>query len=265
MQKLDPAKYGPWALIVGASEGVGAEMAERLAASGIDLVLCARKQQELDRLAADLASKYPVATRVIAADLAQEGAPDMIISATEDLEIGLLAYVAGGGAKAGHVVDHPREQLLLPIMLNPVGQTLLAAHYGNLMRSRGRGGILMVSSNAAASGLGGLAVYAAAKAYSTALCEGLWYELEPHGVDVMALIIGVTRTPSIARQGVPIDDPDFPGAWPADIAEEALAHMADGPVWYASGTGPDFERLRALPRAEAAREAGDALRAMMGG
>jgi short-subunit dehydrogenase len=260
----DLQKYGPWALVLGASDGVGAELARRLAGAGLNLFLSARKHADLDALAIELAGKHGIQTRVLALDLAEHGAPDAIIAATKGLEIGLLAYVAGGGAKAGPMVDHPREQLLLPIALNPVGQTLLAAHFGKAMRQRGRGGIMIVSSNAAASGLGGLAVYAAAKAYTTALCEGLWYELKPHGVDVMALIIGVTRTPSIARQGVPIDDPNFPGAWPADVAEEALAHLADGPVWYASGTGPGFERLRALPRDQAAIEAGDALKAMMG-
>jgi len=252
-------------VIVGGSEAIGLELAKLLADAGINLVLTGRNADRLDEARTTLAAHATVDVRTLSVDMIAPDGPDQVMAATADLEVGLLAYVAGGGVAALHVVDQSSAQLVQPIKLNPIGQTLLAAHFGKAMRARGRGGIMIVASNAAASGLGMLSVYAAAKAFTICFCEGLWYELKSSGVDVLGLVIGVTRTPSIKRAaGLPIDDPAFPGAWPADIAREALEHMKDGPIWYAAGTGPGFERLRALPRAQAATEAGDVLARLMG-
>lgn len=118
--------------------------------------------------------------------------------------------------------------------------------------------ILGGSEGVGAAGAPLTTVYAAVKAYFNLLAEGLWGELRPKGVDVLGLVLGLTRTPAMQRMGLPLDS----AADPAAVAEEALEHLRDGPLWFASGVKPMFDALHGMDRREAVRILGEAAAAL---
>lgn len=242
------AKYGPWALIAGGSEGIGEMFARELAAAGINLVLVARRAEPLEALAATL----PVETRIVTVDLTSEGMLDAIRDQTDDLEIGLLIYNAGVDNRATDMLDRSMRSLRWSIDLTVIGQTLLVHHFGGKMRERGRGGIILVGSLLAYAGGGGMSVYAAAKAYSHTLAKGLWHELKPHGVDVLGLVVSATKTPAYLKFGLPEDgEGAVVASEPALVAREGLEQLGREPLWVVSEAQPMAAHLSALPPAEA--------------
>ena len=185
--------YGPWALIAGGSEGVGESFARQLAAEGINLVLVARKTGPLETLALSIRQQNGVSVRTVSADLTALDVLDQLRAVTDDLEVGLLIYNAGAVSGFSAFLDQSAEANLKISRLNAITPTILAHHYGGQMRSRGRGGIILVGSMAGYAGGPGEICYSAGKAYSRILSEGLWYELKPHGVHVLGLTLGLTR------------------------------------------------------------------------
>jgi short-subunit dehydrogenase len=137
------------------------------------------------------------------------------------------------------------------IALNVTGPTRLAYHFGAGMRQRKRGGIMIVGSLAAYAGNPKTAMYAGAKAFQCIFAEGLWYELRPYNVHVLALILSVTRTPAVTRMGLKFDIPGFEAAEPDDVAQEGLDHLGIEPVWHAAGNGALAQQLRSMSRVEA--------------
>jgi hypothetical protein len=246
-------RYGDWALIAGGSEGVGESFARQLAAQGFNLVLLARKSAQLDALAQSIRADTGREVRTLSLDLSRADALAKARRLTDDVEIGMVVFNAGAGHTITDFHDIPLEDWLTTLNCNVMGQTSFAHHYGATMKRRGRGAIVLLASMAGLAGAARLAVYSAAKAYSIALAEALWGELHPHGVDVLSLILGATKTPAMARAGIATDHPDFPGANPDDVAAEGLAHLADGPVWVASGLADNAHALRSMPRRDAAR------------
>ncbi len=119
------------------------------------------------------------------------------------------------------------------------------------MADRGRGGILFIGSMAGCAGNYNLAAYSAAKAFIQILAEALWAELQPRGVDVLAIPIGAADTPSRARSGV-VDDDAMPVASCARVAREALSQLPHGPVYVLAESQDYFKALCAMPRREAA-------------
>ena len=244
-------QYGPWAVIAGGSEGVGASFAHKLAAQGINLVLIARKPEPLAELAAGVKARSGAEVRTLSTDLT---APDMlerVRSVTDDIEVGMMIYNAGAVTKFGEFLDAPLEDALRMVRLNVVGQTVLSHHFGGRMRARGRGGIILVGSMAGYAGAPQEICYSAGKAHSRILSEGLWYELKPHGVDVLGLTLGLTRTPAMARLGMAMDNPQFVPAEPDVVAQEALDNLANGPIWIAGGSDEGAKYLSTLPRGQA--------------
>ena len=257
-------RYGPWALIAGGSEGVGASLARQLAAQGFNLVLLARKPGPLEELAAEIrATSREVRTLLL--DLARPDAVDEARKLTDDIAVGLLVFMAGAGHRIAPFHDYPLAEWATTLNCNVTGQASFAHHYGALMRERGKGGIVLVSSMAGLAGSGNMAIYTAAKAFSITFAEALWYELQPAGVDALALVLGATRTPAMARTGLNMDHPDFPAADPDDVAAECLAHLGDGPVWFASGTGPSADHIRAMPIRDAVVQMSQSTASMAGG
>lgn len=182
-------RYGPWALIAGASteasSGVGAEYAAQLAARGLNLVLIARRQPQLDALAKQLADTYHIQSRTLALDLAREDVGEEVAQVTGDLDIGLLVYNAGV-APVGGFLDLPLETHLSELAVNCRAPMVLAYTLGQRMRARGHGGIILMSSLSAAQGSALIANYAATKAFNLTLAEGLWDELRAAGIDILA-------------------------------------------------------------------------------
>jgi short-subunit dehydrogenase len=224
-------RYGPWALVAGASEGIGEHLARQVAAAGVDVLLVARRPAVLEALAASIGEDTggAVECRTLAVDLATEDAATRLLDATADLDIGLLAYNAGADTMARRFLDRPLDDVLGMVQRNVVTPTTLCHHLGARMRERGRGGILLVGSMAGLAGTGRVATYAATKAYGQVLAEGLWRELRDDGVDVLALLAGATATPALERSGARVTE-ELPTADPAEVAREALAALGHGPV-----------------------------------
>ena len=248
---MELERYGPWALILGASEGVGPCFARELAAAGIHLVLVARRTAPLEELARELRAEHGVEVRTLGADLTLPDALERVRAVTDPLEVGLMIFLAGASHLVAGFYDRPVEEYLRIVACNVVAQTSFCHHFGGRMRERKRGGIVLVGSTTANAGTALVAAYAASKAFVQTLAEGLWYELRPHGVHVLGLILGLTRTPAMARLGLRMDHPDFPPADPEAVAREGLEFLADGPIRVTGGNAAFVQRLRELPRAEA--------------
>jgi short-subunit dehydrogenase len=224
-------RYGPTALVAGASEGIGAAFARELAGLGLDLVLVARRAEPLDALAEELRAANGVDVRALPYDLADPAAAVAITEACRGREIGLLVYNAAASS-VGRFLDTPIEDHLRTVHVNARGPVLLAHAFGAPMKERGRGGIVMMSSLTAFQGTPLVASYGATKAFNLVLAEGLWGELRGCGVDVLACCAGATRTPgyervtptSTAARLAP--KPQDPG----DVAREALEALGRRPV-----------------------------------
>jgi short-subunit dehydrogenase len=210
---LFAARYGPWALVTGASRGLGAEFARQLAARGLNLALVARSEDRLKELAHTLEGEYHIIVKVIAIDLSREDLLDPIKRATDSLEIGLLVNNAGLST-VGPFLDMSVDYLLSQFHTNARSGLILARHFGGKMAAHKRGGIIFLSSGSALHGTPFSANYSGAKAYNLMLAEALWAEWRPLGVDVLGFIAGLTRTPGMEANGlkpnlfIPLGRPD---------------------------------------------------------
>ncbi|GAT07126.1 MULTISPECIES: SDR family oxidoreductase [Mycobacteriaceae] len=199
------ARYGPWAVIAGASEGIGAALADELASCGIDLVLIARNGPLLEEVAARARDTHGVQARAVVQDLTDPDVVVKIAAATDGLEVGLLIYNAGASDRTSTFLDNEFDYSLIQVALDCVGPMALTHHFAPAMTERVRGGIVIVASLACLAGSATLAVYSAVKAFQHTFAEGLWAELRPHGVDVCCTPRGMTYTPALARMGVAYD------------------------------------------------------------
>lgn len=243
-------QYGPWAVIAGGSEGVGAEFAFQLADAGINLVLIARKAEPL-RETADRCRARGVRVRELALDLAGADAVTRIVEATTELEVGLLIYNAGANTHSAEFLDGDPAAFGRVLDLNVRTPLALIHHFGRPMRVRRRGGLLLVGSLTGYLGSARQTVYGGAKAFTRIYAEGLWLELRDYNVHVLELVLGVTRTPAMARAGLNFDVPGLQVSDPADVAREGLSRLSQGPVHVISAHA-DSPALRATSdRAEA--------------
>lgn len=240
--------YGPWAVIAGGSEGVGASFAHQLADEGVNLVLIARRPGPLSATAEEVRAKG-VDVRTLELDLRDPAATKAVQSVADDVEVGLLIFNAGANSYGHEFVTGDLDQFQGVIDLNVTAQLALTHHFGALMKSRGRGGIILVGSLAGYLGQARISVYSAAKAFSRVFAEGLWLEMREHGVDVLELVLGVTRTPAMARAGLNFDMPGLDISEPDDVAREGLSHLGDGPVWIAGGNEKAVEIRSRMDRA----------------
>ncbi len=193
MKAIEYKKYGPWALVTGASSGIGEEFARQLAANGLNVVLVARRKQVLDDIAKELESKYDIKVKTVAVDLSQPEAIDIIDEATKEIEIGLLVNNAAMLA-AGALVKTEMTDQMQTIQVNIVASLQFAHLFGRKMSRRGHGGIIFVASIGGYTSLPYMANYMATKAYLISLGEALHYELKKKGVDVTVLCPGGTKT-----------------------------------------------------------------------
>lgn len=242
------AKYGPWAVIAGGSEGVGAEFARLLAQAQVNLVLIARKPEPLEATAA-ACRHLGVEVRTVAVDLTDSAAVGSVLAATDGLEVGLLVYNAGANTCSAEFLDADLADFGRVLDLNVTTMMALVQHYGRGMRDRRRGGILLVGSMAGYLGSVRHTVYGGVKAFGRIFAEGLWLELRDYGVDVLELILGVTRTPAMERVGLNFDVPGLRVAEPAEVAAEGLDRLPHGPVHIAGGNAEDVVRRNDPDRA----------------
>lgn len=254
------ARYGPWALVTGASEGIGEAFARALAARGLDLLLVARRPGPLEALAAGLRTAHGIRVRTATADVARPDLLAVLDALAGDDEVGLLVHNAAFSA-LGPFLDRPLDDLLRVIDVNCRAPLAMAHHFGRKMVSRGRGGIVLMSSLAGGQGTPIVAAYAASKAFEIVLAEGLWDEFRPAGVDVLACRAGPTRTPSYEasrpRKRVPTMES-------GPVVEEALAALGRKPVVVAGrlNRAVNFVMQRILSRPAAIRFMGNSTRKM---
>lgn len=213
-------QYGPWAVVTGASDGIGRAMAEELAAQGLHLVLVARREERLRSVADDVSRRHGVEARVLALDLGDPGAHDALAAATAHLDVGLLVAAAGYGS-TGRLVDCDLAQELDQLQVNASAVLAQCWHFGRVFASRGRGGIVLMSSVVAFQGTPSSANYAATKAYVQSLAEGLQHELKGFGVDVLASAPGPVATGFASRARMHMARAAAPGA----VARATLAAL----------------------------------------
>lgn len=236
-------KYGPWALIAGASEGTGAAFARQLAEKGLNLILVARREGPLAALADRLRADHGVECVTASVDLGANDATARMVDAVAGREVGLFVSNAGADPNASQFLDRDIEAWDALAMRNVMTVMRSVHHFARAMRERQRGGIILVGSGACYGGLPGIAAYSATKAFDLMLGEGLWAELRPHGVDVLGLIMNRTDTPAhrelMERIGMPVPD-DLASA--EDVAALGLERLPHGPVanW---GQADDEERF----------------------
>jgi short-subunit dehydrogenase len=226
---FDALKYGPWAVITGGSEGVGRSFALQLAEAGINLLLVARKAGPLEE-AAGLCRALSVEVRTLSADLAEPPAAQAVADAVADVEVGLIVHNAGANTHSAEFLDGDLAAFQRVIDLNITTPLALVHHFGAAMRSRRRGGILLVGSMAGYLGSNRHTVYGGVKAFGRIFAESLWLELRDDNVDVLELVLGVTRTPAMDRVGLNFDIPGLVVSEPDDVAAEGLAALRHGPV-----------------------------------
>ena len=247
-------RYGPWAIVTGASDGTGREFARAIAAHGISLILVARRQAPLRALAEELANERGVECLIAAIDLAEADAGDRIVAAVGDREVGLYVSNAGADANGARFLDRHIDTWLSLVQRNDLTMMRCCHHFGQAMRERGRGGLLLVNSGACYGGARFMTTYAASKAFTLCFAEGLWDELREHGVDVLTLVMGMTDTPAfralMADKGLPF--PETMAASATAVAKLGLERLPHGPVqnW---GETDDQARMSAMSAADRRR------------
>ena len=239
------SKYGPWVLVSGASEGTGAEMALLAAAKGCNVVLVARRTEKLQELATTIQQTFGVQTRIHSLDLTAPNAAAQLLASADGLDLGLVIFNAGGDSVGGPFLAKPYSEWRRLLQRN-IDMLTEACHlFASAFAAQGRGGLILVGSEAAFQGTGRLALYSATKGYALNLGESLWRELKPKGVDVLNVLIGATDTPKLrtvfAKNNL---SPDLvPLTAAQDVAEAALEYLPEGPTVVLSAINDDANPL----------------------
>jgi short-subunit dehydrogenase len=223
-------RYGPWAIVAGASEGTGRSFARQIAAEGVSCILIANGGP-LEEVADEIRRESGVECVTARIDLSSPAAAEQIVRATGQRDVGLYVSNAGSDANASLYLDCDIEAWLAVVNVNVVTTMQSCHHFGRHMRQRGSGGLLLVNSGACYGGNSYLTIYSAAKGFLLNFAEGLWGELRPHGVHVLSLVLDKTDTPTFRgiqqRLGMPMPS-DL--ASPDDVAKAGLSRLPNGPV-----------------------------------
>jgi len=247
---LRKAWQGKWALVTGASAGIGEAFAVELAAAGVNLVLTARRQNRLEALAARLAAEHKIEVKIIVADLEQPDAPENIFAATEGagLRIDVLVNNAGFGYYGEFGEGDPARQAAM-VQVNCTAVVVLTNLFLPRMMDRKQGDILLVASTASYQPVAYLATYAATKVFDRFLAEAIAEEVRKYGIRVSALCPGPTQSEFGEVAGVSLNQ--MRGFQTADIvARRGLEGLVRGKHWvipYAVGQLGVFAQ-RFLPR-----------------
>jgi uncharacterized protein len=241
--------YGPWAVVLGASEGLGEAFAAGVAARGVNVVVAARRSDLLGRVADGISNAHDVQTRAVTLDLGDPGFLEDLRSATEELEVGLVIYNATG-VYTGEFEDQSFDSMRSMVAINCLGPLAVCDHFGRSMIARGRGGVVLMSSGAGLAGCPYNATYAASKAFDLVLGESLWSEWRRNGVAVMS-VIGPTMDTPTYRASMP---PEVLAVTPPPMApdlvvEEVLDALGSCPSFVPGHNNREsLATLGALPR-----------------
>jgi short-subunit dehydrogenase len=224
-------RYGPWAVIAGASEGTGRAFAHKIARHGVNCILIARREAPLTALAEEIRVESGVECITAAIDLAAPDAAEHVATVAGSREVGLYVSNAGSDPNGSRFLDCDVQAWTDLVNRNVMTTMRCCHHFGGQMRARRRGGLLLVGSGACYGGSSFLAVYAGSKAFEMCFAEGLWAELRPFDVDVLYFALSTTDTPAfrtlLAEKGMPAP-PNL--ASPNEVAEVGLARLPHGPI-----------------------------------
>jgi uncharacterized protein len=257
-------KYGPTALIAGASEGMGASFARGLAARGLDLVLVARRKEPLEETARQIREAFGVKVQAVVCDLGTNDATRQIASAIGDAAVDLLVYNAALSYIGPYLQASPETHMDIATV-NAVTPLAMVHHFGGKMVERRRGGVVIMASIAGFQGSPYLATYAATKAFDRTLAEGLWYEWKPLGVDVIACCAGATTTPNyLNTQPGKASALEPPPQRPEQVVEECLRRIGTTPSFVSGRSNRlvTFLMQRLFPRKAAITTMGEGMKKM---
>jgi short-subunit dehydrogenase len=247
-------RYGPWGVVLGASEGLGAAYAHQLARRGLNVVVAARRAEPLAAVAAALRDEHGVDARSVAVDLASPDLVARLRGVTDGLDVGLLIH-NGTADFIGPFVDEGYDHAQQQVAVNVLSVLAVCDHYGRPMVARGRGGVILMSSGAGVAGTAGLAVYSATKSFQLTLAQALHEEWSGDGVDVLGVVGPAIDTPNFRRSFDHDPDslphPPLPPDVVAGEVVEALGHTMElmpGEVNHAG-----YDMLSAMPRVDQAR------------
>jgi len=238
-------RYGEWAVVTGASSGIGAEFSRALARDGVSLVLAARRADKLEALARELREETGVRVRCVACDLASEAGVRELLEACADIDVAVLVNNAGAGY-VGRFHEQEPARLAAMVQLNCAAPVALSAALLPKLVARKRGAVIFTGSVSGSQPLPLHSLYSATKAFDNFLGESLWGELQGSGVDVLSLLPGSTETEFAARA----DELPHAGASAAEVVADALAALGHQPSaisgwfnWARANAG-----MRLLPR-----------------
>lgn len=223
--RLDKKQFGAWAVVTGASSGIGLEFARRIAASGINVALVSRRPLLLEEIGSGLQREFGVEYRVIEADLAVEEGTQIVGKMTADLDVGLLVSNAGTG-QPGNFLSFEESDLRWIAELNAISYLVLTHHFGKRFAARGKGGVLLVSAMGADDGIPYSAKEAATKALVSTLGRGLHLEFERLGLNLTVLVVSPTDTPILAKLGFVAADMPMKPLTVQQCVDEALVALA---------------------------------------
>jgi short-subunit dehydrogenase len=197
----DKKQFGPWAVVTGASSGIGREFARHIAASGINVIVVARRLHLLEELGAQLERDFGVEHKVVQADLSEDGFLEKVTDVTRDLDVGLVVSNAGTAVPGYFLRGDPRDLLKL-FKLNAQAHLEISHFFGRKLAQRGRGGLLLTGAMGATQGVPFVSAVSASKAFVQTLGESLNFELSPLGINVTVLVVGPTQTAIIDKFGL---------------------------------------------------------------
>jgi short-subunit dehydrogenase len=255
-------RYGPWAVVTGASSGIGEAFAHALAKRGVRSLLVARRTRELERVADEVRKATGVECATLTADLADPNFIDAVEERTRDLDVGLVVSNAGYNP-IGTFAERTREELCRILDVNCRAPMLLAHAFRPRLLERGRGGFLITGSVEGFFGVPYSAPYAASKNYVLALGEALWGESLDTDIDVLVLAPSTTDTAIIRARNMQ----NYPGIMqPGEVAEHGLVQLREGPVTVPGEANREMVAgFAAMPRTRAVVTMGEAMAAAMQG
>jgi uncharacterized protein len=229
-------RYGPVALVAGASEGLGAAFTHALASRGLDLVIVARGKEKLELAAKALTAKHAIRVWPVACDLGSPDAIEEIRRVIGSMAINFLVYNAAR-SYIGPFVDGPVTEHMQIAAVNMLTPLKMVHHFGREMLEEKRGGMILMSSLAGNQGSGFLATYAATKAFNRILAESLWYEWKNKGVDIIGCCAGATLTPNYIQSKPGRISPFAPKPQlPEQVVNESLSKLGRYPSFVSGGS-----------------------------